>query len=652
MEIIRIIPFLIFAILQGYIQASDVLDYNTFCVNNSLKFNSSCSVYYDDESDIKEIVDAISNNKSLIVTHVSFNSGTDKLPALEEEDMVLPLRWLIATTNLGKKFLMMKLHFESLSLFSLSFHVKHSNIQLFESPDGCLSENTITSYETMMRQLFFCGFNSTFEIDYAKDSKNQVFVCNLHQRVKGKVYEENLRYVCCKKVNTNIICEEVEDDYVVYVFKSVYRNIVILLIALCCPVLINLLFNMNLSENTEATIINSSSKQTEFTNVKISDFVSSIQDIYSVKTVANYFHEYTTNMLMSLKFSKYLAECVSLTVFPFLIFTIVGMCILNRENLYYMDYRLYVIMYICFFSPTFYVVFLLIWRFVLGTNHTECMVFLTEYWKETNSSVSTSFFAKFPLFRLIGVIIRHKREGSVLHIIIFDKITAFYLLVHHVSNVLFVFINLFDVLLFTLIGIIVSTEIVAQYLALPAFILFYAKECFGEVFNDYKDFLDAVLKHVFEKSLKFRNKNITVSEKENQLRLKCLQCKDKKTVIYFDIVGKPSIRKDVFFRACEMPCFGCPGSPWKNFHSAFRLFMTWLFVLVIVLSLVYTFEVHKDISEISKFLAVFAGGLLPWILKFIVTRSRNDLNYMFVLSPFEKQFDCLLQVDNRSTGRR
>lgn len=221
------------------------------------------------------------------------------------------------------------------------------------------------------------------------------------------------------------------------------------------------------------------------------------------------------------------------------------------------------------------------------------------------------------------------------------------------TSVLFVFFELLSIVvelvLFTLMGLILNASKLMVYFSFVFLLVVYGQDCFGSVRKKFLEFNKVMNKVIFDlgkieakqvinkremqKNEVFRVKTETDcgSKNEDMPRKPVQLVKTIRGFPRWDVQGLllfinsndvPMIPKHFFFQACKMVYYSAPGDLLLSYLRATAEFAAILCFLMFVFIIVLAFGESYEISATNQMLATTAGGILPFIMKNIVFRTR------------------------------
>ena len=131
--------------------------------------------------------------------------------------------------------------------------------------------------------------------------------------------------------------------------------------------------------------------------------------------------------------------------------------------------------------------------------------------------------------------------------------------------------------------------------------------------------------------------NYTLSSKRGVPKLE-----SKYLIQFFDKYTNTHISRSFFFESCYMRHFACPGSVSHHVYKAARNFLTTAVFLVSLMAILLLFAEEVMMGLILNALAMFVGGLFPFILYTYVFGNTNDDEFP-VINPNDEGFRFCLE---------
>lgn len=239
---------------------------------------------------------------------------------------------------------------------------------------------------------------------------------------------------------------------------------------------------------------------------------------------------------------------------------------------------------------------------------------------------------------------------------ILQLIVIFACLLTIVSSVLLAMeciVFLVEVCIYSLIGIIVNSSYILKYLSLAILILFYARDCFNTVTDEYFTFNKFLNGYIVDKmrdgvekismqrhrNTAFKTSLCDTEDREAKsahlmVRNGKLKWQIKSLVLFLDKNNTPYITSKFFFDTCYMEQAGVPGPLVASLLRATQRFMIICVFLFFVVIVILAFGDEFGISATNQMFATLAGGFLPFILKWVlfkqpesVTSDSNNLSF-------------------------
>ncbi|XP_060067891.1 uncharacterized protein LOC132548084 [Ylistrum balloti] len=152
----------------------------------------NCSLVVNkDSEDLKQAL--ILGNHMLIVTF-SFKNENRETPISMETPQ--PLTWVHVSGNHGKGLLWLRQDFEMLSLTSLRYGVARLDVQLTDSPEGCLGQRSASQIGEDIQTLILNNLNTD---PITNTSWIGSDICNARFRFNETPTNTQVYFVCCQK---------------------------------------------------------------------------------------------------------------------------------------------------------------------------------------------------------------------------------------------------------------------------------------------------------------------------------------------------------------------------------------------------------------------------------------------------------------------
>lgn len=222
------------------------------------------------------------------------------------------------------------------------------------------------------------------------------------------------------------------------------------------------------------------------------------------------------------------------------------------------------------------------------------------------------------------------------------------------ASILFLFLELLsfaiDVFLFTLTGLILNAEQLMVYLSFMFLLIVYGQDSYGSVrkrFLEFNKLLNNFILMQAEGNVRpvmylppelqdneAFQVDIDISNGPNHHyeTRRCVALEQNKKgfprwsehglLLFLSNDDQPMIPWHFFTKACKMSLKGVPGDLLISYIRATGDFVVTICFLIFVLFLVFAFGESLRISFTNQMLATAAGGVLPFIFKTIVRRSR------------------------------
>jgi hypothetical protein len=239
-------------------------------------------------------------------------------------------------------------------------------------------------------------------------------------------------------------------------------------------------------------------------------------------------------------------------------------------------------------------------------------------------------------------------------------------LVSCVVLVVEVIVFFFEMIVYTLIGVILNASQTLKYVSLLFMLSLYARDCFGSVTQKYQAFNQAINRALLGRAKEQVDKvawqtadkqpntafQISVDDHDDEPDPSCsfphisngvLKWSIPRVLLFLDNHDKPYVTRTFFFKSAYMDHVGCPGSLYKNLISALRQFLTIILFLVFVVIVVMAFGNEYSVSGVNQMLATLAGGFLPWIFRNVLLKPPAELEVDTSSLSFKNLFDDVIK---------
>lgn len=239
----------------------------------------------------------------------------------------------------------------------------------------------------------------------------------------------------------------------------------------------------------------------------------------------------------------------------------------------------------------------------------------------------------------------------------FLQIIIVFMLLASFSAVLLIFFELVsfgvDLFVFTLIGLILNASKLMSYFSIIFLLIIYVNDCFGSVREKFLTF-NRTLNGVLLSLVKDKVLNTICRRREHdqcneayRIRVNIGdefdetnvdKVKDRVTLaktikgeprwripqlaLFLSSEDEPMIPKHLFLKSCLMPYYNAPGDLLMCYVRAVAEFIIISLFLIFVFVVVLTFGETYKVSATNQMLATAAGGIVPFMLKNLLFRSR------------------------------
>ena len=202
-----------------------------------------------------------------------------------------------------------------------------------------------------------------------------------------------------------------------------------------------------------------------------------------------------------------------------------------------------------------------------------------------------------------------------------------------------------EMLLYTSVGLIMSSSTALAYFSTVFSIVMYGKRCYGYVRVNFGDCKQTVIEELCSQADEFTtlqkcsivNKRLSqntdvlqaapdfsISSEKNKLRLRVYNCP-----LYVNHKERVAIDKRLFYRICDhrRKMKTLPGNVLKRFAESTLEFCCVIFFLVCVLLVVLAFGETYNLSPTNQALLSVLGGVLPYFLSTFVFKTPNEIDW-------------------------
>ena len=203
---------------------AEIIENSEISTDVKVSAGKHCSLVPKNYSEMIRLKEMLHDGIKMIKYNLVLDDRNTSILEDRFSDMFRPFHWVKVSGRQGAGLLLLREHFDILSLYMLAIGVREFDIELTEMPKRCLATLEELDIQRTLREAVMSGFNST-GVDDMLGLKSTDRVCNLHIR-ENEGYAD-FRYFCCQRNEQDqVICEYLQEDvwvsilfYIIWLLK-------------------------------------------------------------------------------------------------------------------------------------------------------------------------------------------------------------------------------------------------------------------------------------------------------------------------------------------------------------------------------------------------------------------------------------------------